>query len=415
MTAHRHLWRLDEQITFLNHGSFGACPRAVLAEQARLRDELESEPVRFLWREIEGRVDAAREELARFLQADAEDVAFVSNATTAVNAVLRSLELQPGDELLTIDQCYNACKNVLAEVARRSGPEGARAKVVVVPIPFPISGPEVIIERILAAVTPRTRLVLLDHITSPTAIILPVEELVRTLEARGVAVLVDGAHAPGMVPLDLRALGASYYTGNLHKWVCAPKGAAFLHVRRDRQAGLHPATISHGYNTRRSGRSEFQDEFDWQGTLDVTAWLSVPAALQFCAGLLPGGHAALRARNHALVVEARRSLADALGLEVPCPESMLGAMATLPLPEPLHSTLPPAGPDGIISRFDPLQTRLFEHHHIEVPIMRWGTPPRRWFRISAHAHNAPEDYARLVEALRSEVSNLESAIRSPIK
>ena len=391
----RHHWLLDESITFLNHGAFGACPRVVLAEQSRLREEMEREPVRFLWREIDQRIDSARTVLAEFLHADAADLAFVSNATSAVNAVVRSLDLQVGDELLTTDHGYNACRNVLDEMARRSG-----ARVVVAAVPFPISSADEITASIVGAVTVRTRLVLLDHVASPTALIFPVQEIVRLVESRGVPVLVDGAHASGMLPLNLRDLGASYYTGNLHKWLCAPKGAAFIYARGDRQAGLHPATLSHGYNTPREGRSQFHDEFDWQGTLDVTAWLSVPAAIAFCEGLMPGGFPALMRRNHELAVAGRTLLCERLGVAAPCPESMLGSMATLPLPERFQ--------DGgttsraVIARFDPLQSRLFEAHKIEVPLIRFGSPARRWFRVSAHAHNGLADYERLAAALLEE-------------
>jgi isopenicillin-N epimerase len=393
MNALRSHWLIDEGLTFLNHGSFGACPRAVLDEQSSLRAEMERNPVRFLWREIEGRIDAARAELARFLHADPEDLAFVTNATTAVNSVLRSLDLKPGDELITTDHGYNACNNVLAECARRSG-----ASVVTARIPFPIAGPHEVLSALLDAVTPRTRLLLIDHVTSPTALVLPVVEIIREMDARGVDVLVDGAHAPGMLPLDLSALGAAYYTGNLHKWVCAPKGAGFLHVRRNRQPQLHPAIISHGYNTPRPGRSRFHDEFDWQGTLDVTAWLAVPAAIRFCEGLCPGGWTELMAHNHQLAVTARTLLCDRLGIEPPCPETMLGSMATLPLPDRLQDR-EPGESRAVISRFDPLQSTLLEKHRIEVPLLRWGKPARRWFRISAHAYSSIEDYERLAAAL----------------
>jgi isopenicillin-N epimerase len=393
VSPHRSHWLLEEGITFLNHGSFGACPREVLAEQSRLREEMEREPVRFLWREIESRLDAAREALAGFLHVAPADLAFVTNATTAVNAVVRSLELQPGDELLTTDHGYNACNNVLAESARRAG-----ARVVVARVPFPIRDASEVTTAVMDAITPRTRLVMLDHVTSPTALVFPVEELTRQLEDRGIRVLIDGAHAPGMLPLELDALGASYYTGNLHKWVCAPKGAAFLHVRRDRQAGLHPATLSHGYNTPRPGRSPFHDEFDWQGTLDVTAWLSVPAALRFCGSLLPGGWPELRESNRRLAIAARQLLSERLALAPPCPESMVGSMATLPLPPALQPSS--AGESrAVIERFDPLQTWLFEQRRIEVPLVTFGTPARRWFRVSAHAHNSIADYVRLADAL----------------
>jgi isopenicillin-N epimerase len=353
---------------------------------------LEREPVRFLWREIDGRIDAARAALAAFLGAEPANLAFVTNATTAVNSVVRSLELVPGDELLTFDHAYNACRNVLEEIARRTG-----ARVVVVRVPFPVSDPAEITAALVAGATAKTRLLLLDHVTSPTALVLPVAEIVREFEGRGIPVLVDGAHAPGMLPLRLTELGASYYTGNLHKWVCAPKGAAFLHVRPNRQAGLHPAVISHGVNTPRPGRSQFQDEFDWQGTCDVTAWLSVPAALRFCAELLPGGWPELMRRNHSLAVAARELLCERLGLAAPCPAEMLGSMATLPLPPKLQS--PARESRAVVARFDPLQTWLFEQRGIEVPLVVWGSPAQRWFRISAHAHNAMADYERLADAL----------------
>ena len=215
----RELWPLERGVIFLNHGSFGACPAEVLRQQAALRDEMEAEPVRFLSRELDDRLADARQALAAFVGADADDLAFVANATGGVNAVLRSLRFSPGEELLTTDHAYNACRNAFDFAAGRAG-----ARVVVATIPFPLASPEEVVEAVLARVTPRTRLALLDHVTSPTGLVLPLERLVAALSGRGVEVLVDGAHAPGMVPLDLGALGAAYYSGNCHKWLCAPKG-----------------------------------------------------------------------------------------------------------------------------------------------------------------------------------------------
>jgi len=381
-------WTLDPGVVFLNHGSFGACPRVVLAAQSEWRARMERQPVQFLWRDFPGLLDAAREDLARFLAVDPGDLVFVANATAGVNAVVRSLHLSPGDELLTTDHDYNACRNVLIEAAARAG-----AAVVIARVPFPLRDESQIVAAILAAVTPRTRLAMIDHITSPTAIVFPIAKIIRALEAHGVETLVDGAHAPGAAPLEIGQWRPAYYTGNLHKWVCAPKGAAFLWARPDRQDPLRPAIISHGENTRRPGRSPFHDRFDWPGTLDPSAWLSVSAALKWGDSLYPGGWEELRHRNHVLAAAGRALLAERLGIEPPCPNELLSTMATLLLPEPWQH--PP--PDS--ARFDPIQSRLHAEHHIEVPIVRWGEPRRRYVRISAQAYNSIADYEALADGL----------------
>jgi isopenicillin-N epimerase len=384
------LWPLDPSVVFLNHGSFGACPAEVLRHQAGLRAELEAEPVRFLSREIDDRLDVARAALAAFVGADPDDLAFVTNATGGVNAVVRSLEFAAGDELLTTDHAYGACKNTLDYVAARSG-----ARVVVATLPFPVAGPDAIVETVLAKVTPRTRLALLDHVTSPTALVLPIERLASELGRRGVDVLVDGAHAPGMVPLNVATLGVTYYSGNCHKWLCAPKGTAFLWVRRDRHAAVHPLTISHGATAVRPGRSRFRLEFDWTGTSDPTGWLTVPKAIEYVGGLVPGGWPAVMARNHALALQARDLLCAAAGTPPPCPDSMVGSLASVRQPD---GTGPVAW-----RRPDPLQQRLFDGWGIEVPVMTWPAAPRRLIRISAQLYNHRAQYERLAEALRKEL------------
>jgi isopenicillin-N epimerase len=387
-SPHADLWTLDPDVAFLNHGSFGACPRAVLAEQDRWRARLERQPVQFMSRDLEGLLDEARVALARFVNAVPEDVVFVPNATSGVNAVLRSLVFAPGDELLMTDHTYGACKNALSFVAERSG-----ATVVTAPVPFPLDAPEQVIAAVLAKVTPRTRLALLDHVTSPTGLVFPLAELVDALAVRGVETLVDGAHAVGMLPLDLSAIGAAYYTGNCHKWLCAPKTAGFLHVRRDLQPMIHPLAISHGLRLPRADRSRFLLEFDWTGTVDPTAFLCVPDAIRVMGEALPGGWPALRAHNRALALAGRRVLCDALGIAIPAPDSMIGSLASVPIWD--GAATPPTS--GLYS--DPLQDALRERAGIEVPVTSWPAPPHRLLRISAQLYDTMADYERLAAEL----------------
>ncbi len=280
---------------------------------------MEAAPVQFLWRRYEDRLEPSRRVLARFVGARPRDLVFVTNATTGVNAVLRSIPLRPGDEMLTTAFDYNACRNALAQAAAERG-----AKLVVAPLPFPLPDEGTLAECVLDRVTRRTRLVMLDHVTSSTAVILPVERLVRELEARGIETLVDGAHAPGMLPLNLARLRPAYYTANLHKWVCAPKGAAFLWVREDLQKRMQPPVVSHGNNTPRPGYTPFQDRFDWAGTFDPIAWMCVGPAIEWMRKLLPDGWAGVRRRNHQLLFAGCRLLLERLKIAPPCPESLLG-------------------------------------------------------------------------------------------
>jgi isopenicillin-N epimerase len=382
-------WPLDPKVVFLNHGSFGSCPMAVLKFQRALQKRMERQPIHFLVRELEPLLDGARAALAQFTGARPEDLVFVPNATSGVNTVLRSLAFDAGDELLVSDHEYNACRNALEFVAR------AGAKVVVAAVPFPFASAGQIVEAIVGRVTPRTRLALVDHVTSQTGLVLPIGQIVRELAARGVDTLVDGAHGPGMVPLNLESLGAAYYTGNCHKWLCAPKAAGFLHVRPDRQQSIHPLSISHGFTTPRTDRPRFLIEFGWTGTLDPSAWLSVPEALRFMGGLLPGGWPEIMARNRALALEARGILCQALEIAPPCPEECVGSMAAMPLPDAGETEK--AGPPLYI---DPLQDDLLARHAIEVPVIPWPAFPKRLLRVSAQLYNHRAQYQLLDAALR---------------
>jgi isopenicillin-N epimerase len=385
-------WCLDPAIAMLNHGSFGSCPRPVLELQDRLRERMEQRPVPFLVRDVQPLLDESRRTLAALLGARPENLVFVANVTAGVNAVLRSLRFSPGDELLITDHGYNACSNVVRYVARREG-----AKAVVAEVPIPIESPEQVVGAVLACVTSRTRLAILDHVTSPTAVVFPMEELVRRLAERGVDTLVDGAHAPGMLPLDLERLGAAYYSGNCHKWLCAPKGAGFLYVRPDRQEDLQPPVISHGYNQPRTGFTPFQDAFDWQGTDDPTAWLCVGESIRFVSGLVPGGITGLMKRNRELAIAARRMLCKRLALEPVCSEAMLGSMAAFKLPDvpAVTAVADPAAPVPLPR----LGRELGERYSIELPVYYWLARPQVILRISAQIYNNLGEYERLGEAL----------------
>jgi len=345
--------------------------------------------MQFVVRELEHELDAARETLAQFVGAERDNLVFVNNATSGVNTVLRSLSFQPGDELLVTDHEYNASRNALDFAAGRSG-----ARVVVAKIPFPFRTADDIVTPILDRVTARTKLALIDHVTSQTGIVLPIARIVQALNERGVDVLVDGAHAPGMLPLDLNRLAAAYYTGNCHKWLCAPKGAAFLYVRPDKQERIRPLTISHGANSTRKDRSRFILEFNWQGTHDPSAFLSVPEAIRFMGGLLPGGWADVMARNRALALAARKILCGALRIDEPCPGEFIGSIAAVPLPDAKESQFP-----RLPFNESPLQDTLRTKYKIEVPIIFWPGPPKGLLRISAQLYNSLPQYERLAAAV----------------
>ena len=383
-------WLLDPAITHLNHGSFSAIPLPVLEAQDSWRRRWEADTTEFVVSEWEPALDRSRAALAELVGAQPENMVFVSNATAGVNIVARSLEFSPGDQIITTNHAYNACRNVLDYVASRSG-----AEVVSVQVPFPLADSAEVTERIAAALTSKTRFALIDHVTSATGIVLPVDDIVPLLEEAGVAVLVDGAHGPGLVPIDLNELGASYYTGNNHKWLSSPKGSAFLHARTDRVDDLVPATISHGWNDPRTDRPRFWVLFDYPGAIDVTAHLVLPEAIAFLAGLHPNGLPGLMARNRELALSQRKRLEEFLGIDSPAPESMIGALASVPLPDAAAG-----GPPGVI---DPLGRTLRNDYQIQVPIFIWPEAPQRLLRISAAPYNDESDYDKLLAALSKEL------------
>lgn len=363
---------LDPGVVHLNHGSFGACPRAVLDAQTAWRARLEAATMRFFVLEWQAAIDAARTRLAAFLAADPAGLVFVPNATTGVATALDAL-VTPGTEIVTTDHAYAACRNALDRLAAARG-----ARVVTAHVDFPLTDPHQPVAAVLDAVTPATRVVLVDHVTSPTAIVVDVPAIVAALAPRGIEIVVDGAHAPGMLDLDLGALaGVAAYAGNLHKWVCAPKGAAFLWVRDDLRRRTRPLVTSHGATVPEPDR--FRAEHDWTGTHDPTAYLSVPAALDEIARL-GGGWSAVRARNHALVLAMRDLLCARLGARPGALDALTGSMASIPV----------ALPDA---------PRAFERRLLETgwEVAIADAPPLggTYLRVSAHLYNTLDDAERL--------------------
>lgn len=389
-----HHWALDPDVVFLNHGSFGACPRAMLKAQDAVRTRMESEPIRFFVEELEALLDAARAALGEFLGADPEGLVRVTNATEGVNTVVRSLRFEPGDELLSGDHEYNACNNALDFAAERWG-----ARVVRAHVPWPLEDPEQVVRAIVGAVTERTRLALVSHVTSPTGVVFPVERIVRELHERGVDTIVDGAHAPGMVRLDLDALGAAYYTGNCHKWMCAPKGTAFLWVRPDRRDVIRPLVISHGANSKRTDRPRFRLEFDYCGTADVSGFVILPELIRFMAGLVGGGWPEIMRRNRELAIRSRDVLCREMGSRAPAPDSMLGSLAAVWIADRRPERA------SIATRYhDELQDRLIANWGIQAPIVPFpAETPRRMVRASAQLYNTVGQVEYLARALNVEV------------
>jgi isopenicillin-N epimerase len=381
-------WLLDPDVIYLNHGTVGATPRRVLAKQQAIRDEIERRPSQFLLRELTGvapvgmprseppLLRAAAAEVAPFVGAKGEDFMFVENATTGVNAVLRSLDLREGDEMLITDHVYGAVAKIAAFVTR---PRGARVRSI--ELPYPVPGPDAVVAAVLAAIGPRTRVLVVEHVTSESALVLPVREIASGCRAKGVRVLVDGAHAPGALPLDVSSLGVDWYSANLHKWAFTPRASGFLWVAPERREGLHPTVISWGLGQGLSA------EFDLTGTRDPSPFLAAPEAIAFFRSL---GVEAVRAYNHGLAWEAARHLSRRWGTKLGMEEEMVGTMATVQLPDRMGST-----PEDAARLRDAL---LFEDR-IEIQLHAWRD--RLWVRVSAQVYNDARDIERLAAAVEA--------------
>ncbi|MBX3391902.1 MAG: aminotransferase class V-fold PLP-dependent enzyme [Phycisphaeraceae bacterium] len=416
----RH-WLLDPTLDHLNHGSFGACPIPVLHAQSRYRERMEAEAVRYFVQDFDSLMDNARRELAAFVNCPPGDLAFITNATVAVATALENEAAQgrlgPGDEVIASDHEYPACLNNLRRLCARIG-----AVPVMADIPFPIASPDHAVEAMVDRVTPRTRLALVSHVTSPSGLVLPIARIIRELESRGVRTIVDAAHAPGFTEVDLADLAPAYYAANAHKWLCSPKGSGMLYVRPDLQENFRPLVLSNSAEKPRPGRSRFLTEFDYIGTADHSAFLAVPDALAFMGTILEdpassersttrarptpdrirAGFAELRRRNRELVLQGRDVICRALGVHPPAPDSMIGCLAAIFLPshDPARHARLAARPSAY---HDALQDAIINTHRIQVPI--WSVPnrPGRLVRLSAQVYNSTDQYERLAAAIAHEI------------
>ncbi|GAP85667.1 putative isopenicillin N epimerase [Rosellinia necatrix] len=381
-------WQIRSDIVYLDNGAFGACPTLVVEKQQHIRRWIEENPHEFFERNYVSSWEASRKSLANFLHADAADLVFTPGATHGMNVVIQSIRFESGDEIVTTNHAYSSVRLVLDHVAKRDG-----ARIIVVDIPLEVSGQDALLQRILASVTPRTRFAVIDHVPSRSGLIFPMKEIVSELASLNIDTLVDGAHAPGMIPLDITDINAAYYVANCHKWMCVPRGVGFLHVRRDRAQSIKPLVIARSpFVVNKSNHSHLEHSFGWMGTYCPSAVLTLPTSLSYLGAVMPGGYNSLISRNHDLTVLARRIICRTLGIPLPCPDNMIGAMATVPLPDS-----PGPEQEGML----PIQQTLWREHGIVIPIYSWPAYPKRVMRLSVQAYNSLDQYLRLANCLRS--------------
>ena len=397
----RAVWPLRPGLVYLNHGSYGSCPAYVLERQDELRRRMEHDPTQFFKVDLEGLCDRARDSLSQFINCQPQDLAFMPNGTVAVAVALHSVPLEPGDEVLVTDHEYSATMNELERLCAWTG-----ARVVKARIPVPVADENAVFEPIMAAVTPRTKLIVVSHISSASGIIFPARRLAHAARERGIEILLDGAHTPGQVTIDIADLQPTFYAASCHKWLGAPKGTGFLYVAREVQSRVRPLSLSCRTHLKRDDRAAFLCDFDYVGTNDYTANLVIPDAIEHLASQVRGGWPEVMRLNHDKVMDARALLCERTPVRPLAPERMIGSMASVALP-------PNPDPTRECDYDDPLQDALLKRHKIQVPVWDMAPVADRVMRVSAQLYNTRQEYELLASALVEELDRERGGEQSP--
>jgi len=373
----REQFLLDPHVIYLNHGSFGATPRPVFESYQRWQRELERQPIEFFSRRANQLMDQSRASLASYLGTVSSNLAFVTNATTGLNVIARSLKLSQGDEVLATDHEYGALDRTWRYLAQKTG-----FSYINQPIPVPVTEAEALVDALWAGVTNRTRVIFISHITSPTALIFPLEIICRRAKQAGIITVIDGAHAPGQIPLRLDELGADFYSGNLHKWLCAPKGAAFIYVNPKYHSLIEPLVVSWGWESAYAGSNALVDFIERQGTRDLSAFLAVQDAIRFFE---KNNWDAVREDCHQLACQAARQITGMYQIQPlsPIKKEWFSQMVSVPIP-------------GHVDLAE-IHRRLYDEYQIEIPVLEWAG--HHLVRISIQGYNTSADVETLVTAL----------------
>jgi isopenicillin-N epimerase len=383
-------WKLNENIVYLNHGSFGATPTVVLEKQHQLQLATEAEAIEFYIDKLPQLLQGSKAALGDFVSTSSNNLVFVQNTTTGVNMILNSLPAQKGDEWLTTSHGYGACVHAFKHYAAKN-----KCKVNIAAIPYPLQSDDEIMEAIEKSITPKTTLALIDYITSATAVIFPIAKIIALLHSKNIKVIVDAAHAPGMVDFSIDTLQPDFFVANCHKWICSPKGSAFIYVAPQHQQLVHPLVISH-YNDMAEGTAaHWSNQFMWDGTHDYTPYIAVKDALAYMPTLINGGWDAVKKHNHQLVWQAANKIANALQVPLPAPENMVGSICNIPMPDGVAPAL------KFHSNVE-LKNTLFHKYQIEVPVFLFPAAPQQWLRISTQLYNSMEQYDYLLDCLQAE-------------